>query len=101
MTQDNEADVLRRALRDERLGNYLADKLRAGEARMDKLDHSVEELKSDMMQIKEDMSSALELLQTIKSAVKYIGALGSFIKWVGGIALGFAAIHALWEKFFK
>lgn len=86
---------------DEKLGNYLAEKLRGGEARMDKLDRSVEELKTDMEQIKEDLSAVLEVLKTIKSSVKYIGVLGSFIKWVGGIALGVTAISALWDKFFK
>jgi hypothetical protein len=83
---------------EERFKNYLAEKLREGEVRMDKLDHSVDELKSDMAQVKSDLSSVLEVLVTMKAGVKYIGYIGAFIKWVGGIALGVTAIHALWDK---
>lgn len=101
MSAGQEVETLRQKLREEKLGNYVAGKLREGEVRMEKLENSVEDLKSDVVKIREDLSSVLEVLGTMKAGMKYIGYIGAFVKWVGGIALATTAIHALWERFFK
>jgi len=86
---------------DNKLGNYLAEKLREGEARMDKLDHSVEELKSDMAQVKSDLSTILDVLVTMKAGIKILGYFGVAVKWLGYVAAAFTAIYVFWEKLIK
>ena len=85
-------------LEDEKLGNYLAEQLREAKTRMDKLDHSVDELKSDMVRVREDMSAILEVLTTMRAGIKFIGYFGFIVKWLGWVAAGFTAIYVFWEK---
>lgn len=89
------------ALRDERLGDYLAQKLRDGEARMDKLDRNVDELTHKVESLSGDVKSILDIMATAEAGFKIIGGISKFVKWLAAVAAAITALSLIWEKFWK
>lgn len=88
-------------LRAEGLGDYLAQKLRDGETRMDKLDRNVDELNHKVASLSSDVKSILDIMATAEAGLKFIGLFGKFIKWLAAVAAAITALALTWEKFWK
>lgn len=72
--------------------NHVANQLREGAARMDKLQQGL------------DANTAIttlvaEVLTACKTGFKVLGWIGIFVKWLGMIAGGVTAMYIAWKQF--
>lgn len=96
--QDDMAKDLAALMRDENLKNFVATKLRDGDARMGKIEESVADLSKEVEEMKGDIKSVIELLEIIRGSVKVLGVFGFMIKWAAGVATAVGILMALFGK---
>lgn len=92
-------EAIEAAMREKGLKDYLASNLREGKERMDKIDSNLEELRSEVESMKDDVRIIREVLLAGKGFFRTAGWIANAFKWVGGMAVAALALFGLWEKF--
>lgn len=93
-----EENAMASFMRDENLKNFVATKLRDGEARMEKIEESVADLTKEVEEMRTDIKNVMEVLDVIRSSVKVLGALGFILRWAAGTTAAIGVLMAMFGK---
>lgn len=75
--------------------DYVAQSLRAGQERMDRIERDMKNNTSLTAALKTDTQEVLDILTAVKGGLKVLGGLGTVVKWVATVGGALATIWAL------